>query len=154
MGVLWRRGKRPSDGGVKMLRDMLQEALTGLPTLIHVIGSELWHSFSWRKAWRDRNLGRQIVRTVGWSGTSRSFFIDARTAWGDPAVIHRFLAYYGVRSYGFYFYRGLLVFCVRNAQAKWAAYLMIRATVPLVLDTRQWLAERERGQNSPPKAKR
>jgi hypothetical protein len=65
------------------------------------------------------------------NGPSHVFAIPEQAGWSG-ADIERLLARYGISIWGRMVINGCLVFSVRQAQARWAEYVLQRAGLPIV----------------------
>ena len=65
------------------------------------------------------------------SGPPADFAIPAQAGWTSRDV-QRLLGRNGVKVWGLIYHGDMLMFTVREAQAKWAYYLLSRAKVPIL----------------------
>lgn len=65
------------------------------------------------------------------NGPHHDFYVDRYAGWSG-GEIKRLLKRHGVHVWGLMFLDDLIVFSVRQAQADWAQYLLLREKIPIV----------------------
>lgn len=65
------------------------------------------------------------------NGPHHDFYIDRYAGW-SAGKIRRLLKNYGVRLWGLSYTDDLIIFRVREPQAQWTQYLLLREDIPIV----------------------